>query len=591
MLSAVPSGRRRGGDNILKEKTMNRHSRGCSGSSSGSSTLQDTVRRASHRVPSRQPAHPPQGTLAQSNAGFAKFLKEHTSPKHQRVTAGGRIVPFELDTKVAPEFKLPVKIDGQDKGQRSPSNQSVRITPNRKPKGPGQDRPIQSSGNFKPKPIPVVGLSPFDSTPTAAPSQAGSNARPSSPGQQPQQQRNMTFPNPAAPLFQPSTEATSVNACNFMNNVAEQPNWSAAPCFSSMSQPPQPPMLPGMYNFGIPTCTSPGVTQPTPQLFQFPPTGAVLNASAPIAAQPLLQPWASTQALEDATREFENISKELEDLDRYLAIRFQIDPTAKRILVEQRMELVEKKNAARAAKEWIEQTLEQNAKQNITPNAAATDSQFLQQPQQPASDATAVYQSGLGSQPSPWISNLMPSFTGSNGYASPIANPNLFLPPYQPLAPPIPAIGGFAGQAPTSSIEKQFTFKAPEPGETQDAATAGQSAKRDNAWDKAPENAPPEIMRVYQNLEDAVKRGANLEPHLQELSRAILNLKHKRSMVQRQRTVSRELARDDSKAKGSNSELNVLTSTAINEKAQGEALPRKASGTENNEKRRFRKKK
>lgn len=27
-----------------------------------------------------------------SEVGFARFLKEHTSPKHQRVTAGGRIM-------------------------------------------------------------------------------------------------------------------------------------------------------------------------------------------------------------------------------------------------------------------------------------------------------------------------------------------------------------------------------------------------------------------------------------------------------------------------------------------------------------------
>lgn len=36
-----------------------------------------------------------QPTFAGSEAGFARFLKEHTSPKHQRVTAGGRIVPME----------------------------------------------------------------------------------------------------------------------------------------------------------------------------------------------------------------------------------------------------------------------------------------------------------------------------------------------------------------------------------------------------------------------------------------------------------------------------------------------------------------
>ncbi|KAJ5782927.1 hypothetical protein N7457_004701 [Penicillium paradoxum] len=33
--------------------------------------------------------------FAANDAGFAQFLKNHTSPKHQRVTAGGRIVPME----------------------------------------------------------------------------------------------------------------------------------------------------------------------------------------------------------------------------------------------------------------------------------------------------------------------------------------------------------------------------------------------------------------------------------------------------------------------------------------------------------------
>lgn len=32
--------------------------------------------------------------LTTTDAGFARFLKEHSSPKHQRVTAGGRIVPM-----------------------------------------------------------------------------------------------------------------------------------------------------------------------------------------------------------------------------------------------------------------------------------------------------------------------------------------------------------------------------------------------------------------------------------------------------------------------------------------------------------------
>ena len=44
------------------------------------------------RVSLRRPLSPP-SDLAQQHAGFQRFLKEHASPPHHRVTAGGRIVP------------------------------------------------------------------------------------------------------------------------------------------------------------------------------------------------------------------------------------------------------------------------------------------------------------------------------------------------------------------------------------------------------------------------------------------------------------------------------------------------------------------
>ena len=43
--------------------------------------------------PIRQPYGPPDTTLRQFHVGFARFIKEHASPLHNRVTAGGRIVP------------------------------------------------------------------------------------------------------------------------------------------------------------------------------------------------------------------------------------------------------------------------------------------------------------------------------------------------------------------------------------------------------------------------------------------------------------------------------------------------------------------
>ena len=43
--------------------------------------------------PTRQPHAPPNSSVLQRHDGFVRFLKQHASPPHQRVTAGGRIVP------------------------------------------------------------------------------------------------------------------------------------------------------------------------------------------------------------------------------------------------------------------------------------------------------------------------------------------------------------------------------------------------------------------------------------------------------------------------------------------------------------------
>lgn len=46
--------------------------------------------------PFREPREPPNGHFAQQNEGFKRFLKQVASPPHNRVTAGGRIVPAGL---------------------------------------------------------------------------------------------------------------------------------------------------------------------------------------------------------------------------------------------------------------------------------------------------------------------------------------------------------------------------------------------------------------------------------------------------------------------------------------------------------------
>lgn len=69
--------------------------------------------------PRRQPRNAPSEARAQSDHGFARFLKQHSSPTHQRVTAGGRIVPME-PTPAPPQFNL--LIDDLARGKDSNHN-------------------------------------------------------------------------------------------------------------------------------------------------------------------------------------------------------------------------------------------------------------------------------------------------------------------------------------------------------------------------------------------------------------------------------------------------------------------------------------
>src|ERR1700735_545858 len=58
--------------------------------------------------PERQPVNAPgsPGGCIQASEGFVRFLRTHSPPTHQRVTAGGRIVPVE-PLSAPPQFKLP----------------------------------------------------------------------------------------------------------------------------------------------------------------------------------------------------------------------------------------------------------------------------------------------------------------------------------------------------------------------------------------------------------------------------------------------------------------------------------------------------
>ena len=75
--------------------------------------------------PQRQPLNAPVSPPGhgQANEGFVRFLKTHSSPTHQRVTAGGRIVPMERPS-APPHFKLSV-VDNLNHARTVPSTRRV----------------------------------------------------------------------------------------------------------------------------------------------------------------------------------------------------------------------------------------------------------------------------------------------------------------------------------------------------------------------------------------------------------------------------------------------------------------------------------
>ncbi|KAK5103619.1 hypothetical protein LTS08_003037 [Lithohypha guttulata] len=77
--------------------------------------------------PDRQPTFPPP-VERQKDEGFVKFLKKHSSPTHNRITAGGRIVPME--PRSPPPFSLPSNITNCPQAQSSsqPSDKNTGKT-------------------------------------------------------------------------------------------------------------------------------------------------------------------------------------------------------------------------------------------------------------------------------------------------------------------------------------------------------------------------------------------------------------------------------------------------------------------------------
>ncbi|KAL1998727.1 hypothetical protein VTN02DRAFT_5677 [Thermoascus thermophilus] len=569
--------RRKTNMSSVTERSVNRSRVGSSISVSHQSDESPFGSVASLRYPSRQPNNAPHGTLAQVDAGFARFLKEHASPKHHRVTAGGRIVPMNPRTP-APEFKLSVKKEESDdlaKGAKSVAStqgrQSIGV------EGPSApDVCDDPNHNLSAAEFPsITGTMPGMATPLQGVDGSGLQHRIQGLQQSLQQsvamfqtpllqQQYSLAPNTAQSLQagQAGQECVTVlpnyaayNAS--VDQVAWLPNNGqtlAAQRSSGSFMPPNQHLVAGAApSYGTATGGVLGVfpsasNLPLSNTTSFYPLsgisgGQVANQTMPFLSQSLplsgaVQESTTHKSLQEVTKEHETLSAQLANLDRYMALHsWDLDPNSKKILVEQRMSFVRELDALRLYKEQLESSLGSQ-------ESKATDTQTVPPPstQLRSGDIT----NGLHVQAASW----MPSFAAGN--APFVWTPTAFAGGLAAILPANESFNGmFPYQLPTlgaltsfpngfgygdlrASVGFPYGDQLPHQDwvgnanhdigghgtQVYNSMTADSKDVRSGSdgWTTPTQSAPPEISRVYHRIEEAAKRGESINGLLKELA-------------------------------------------------------------------------
>ena len=566
----------------MTEKRTNRI-RGASRGSVGNEIGYTPAQESSLKHPCRQPHNAPQGKLAQTNSGFARFLKEHASPKHQRVTAGGRIVPMG-PASPAPEFHLPNNILEEDdkRTDRKSStacvssesssfgNLSSETRPSTQfdPRGEANNKSAQGQTSSETPGYTQASSAPdtvkanfqHQISPFIQMSQPQVNMVPVSllQGHMPSGANIVGCPQPT-PIpqhftpGQPTGSAFGSNDQGFSSdqNLNQQhlgsqylPMFTQQPIhgmlntqmgnISGMFQPVpnfQMPISSGIYQF-------PGIGTHTP-----PQTQVTMNTSQTAANAP--QDPAVNAAFLEVTREYESLSDQLSNLDRYLALHtWDIDPATKRALVDQRKDLVIKIDSARTNKELLEANLN-SFKSGVAAGAHNNPGQYFQLCQsqtQPGDGITAP-----GFQTPFWNPNNTLNQNTQVGSSDIVGNTVASITPFANTAftPTAPAQDLEPGRIKYGARSMGYERQHPSVDNTNYSSTQGQNwSNRQNCVEKNPrfhgfrssvtstrdnpeegddwytpkKPAPPEISQVYSRIEEAARRGATVEKLLEDLA-------------------------------------------------------------------------
>ncbi|KKK27052.1 hypothetical protein ARAM_005681 [Aspergillus rambellii] len=363
---------------VLSEQSANRrNASGLSRQSVGS-----TITLESNMQPSSNPRHPPPLTVnTQFDPGFVRFVKNHTSPKHQRVTAGGRIVPMDPSDS-PPKWTLPLSQDSGNTSKGTAANPVSKPEYQYLAQSPTLRQEINNDSRNRPRiaslpaemfpnpgsmsvfdggfdqPFSVAAgesnLYPILNSSTSflnasAPSWVSSQTHP----QTDQQSMDHQFPVLADYMAYGLGDTQVANS--FQGVPTQAPT---VPPMPPVFQPqPNPTTLPG-----LPNCNS---VSGTPQVFgPYPPNigpqwPQAAGAQMPSFNQQFLPPHFQDaiyqKSSDDAQRQHELLSAQLSHIDRFTALHsWNIDPERKKALVEVRKSLVRELDTVRLYKEHLQ---------------------------------------------------------------------------------------------------------------------------------------------------------------------------------------------------------------------------------------------
>lgn len=549
------------GSRVLTEKSANRRRISSSFSMSNEDGL--LLSQANNvQYPRRQPLNAPQGNLAQSDAGFARFLKEHASPKHHRVTAGGRIVPMNLTSSPAPEFKLPAKDSEQSEVRKTndnyPQSRSLKACTDFNHESEGLQQQGLRIESDRSKPIGFNFLVPrmpsksdsgdIHHLPHTVPN---ASARATS-GQQVQQQPHgplNSHPVKGETIGQLTPESTSVSSgYSVPNGGADQAGWVpnntqqyhvSSPTGQSfpIAYTTQHGTILSMYPvdqsglmMSAPTQLFPVSTIPINQaMIQHAQASNLAMSSAGLSEEPF-----NHKTLEKAVQEYEKFTDQLSNLDRYLAIHsWDIDPVAKKILIDQRVELVMKLDTARSTKEQIEAAIQFLASRAIGDDQSLGHQQFSNE----VCGQVTSWPPNIGQYANNvLLGNLNPAGCLMPGMGLQVADSFNSAFSEQTMLPFTSAgpVTGFEGchisngfnhgsntahdWAANANLMADNNYTIFSGGQSRGIQLGGREIMFEGTSETARECAPPEIARVYHDIETAASRGEPLGPLIEELA-------------------------------------------------------------------------